>query len=169
MLPVKWKRFRMITYLHMAITALIGGYVLLRTFESLGSIRSTEDIFGLLVLFLCPSILLANSSISLYLLEKYYPAQLPGTRLYRSSRVFGFFAWIVIVLYGVATGFGLYQLIVRNRYSFQDNMQGYLIFLALIVICLSGFYILWNQVSLRKAIRRNYEVSLNSFLDDDQP
>ncbi len=23
MLPVKWKRFRMITYLHMAITALI--------------------------------------------------------------------------------------------------------------------------------------------------
>jgi DMSO reductase anchor subunit len=169
MLPIKWKRFRMVTYLHMAITTLLGGYLLFRIFESLRSIRSAEDFLGFTVLVLCPSILLTNGSISLYLLEKYYPAQLPGTRLLRSSKIFGVFAWIVVLLYAVAAGLGIYELLIKYKLTFQQRPEGYMLLAGMLVICLSGFYLLWNQVSLRKAIRRNHEASLNSFLEDDQP
>jgi hypothetical protein len=165
MLPIKWKAFRMVIYLHLASTTILGGYLLLRAFESISSYTRSEDIWGLIIVIVCTSILLANSSISLYLLEKYYPAQLPGNGPYRASRVLGFFAWIVALLYAAGSGYGFYQL---NKYDFlQNNIQGLLVFFSMGVISLSGFYLLWNQVSLRKVIRRNHEASLNSFLEED--
>jgi formate-dependent nitrite reductase membrane component NrfD len=167
MLPIKWKAFRMVIYLHLASTTILGAYTLLRTFESISSYTRSEDIWGIIIVIVCTSILLGNSSVSLYLLEKYYPTQLPGNGLYRASRTLGFFAWIVALLYAVGSGYGFYQL---TKYDFwQNNMQGVLVFFAMGVISLSGFYLLWNQVSLRKIIRRNHEASINSFLEEDQP
>jgi len=151
----------------MALTVMLGAIAIQAIFSSLRYIYNVEDILGSLLLILCPTILLTNSGINMYLLEKFYPDYQPGKKLRRFSNVLFIFTIIVTILaLGLAiTGF--HEMLSKRNKS--QNTMVYLLAAAIGVIGITGCIILWNQVSLRKAIRRNYEASMNKFLENDQP
>lgn len=165
MLPLPWKIFRVASYLHMTSAVVIGA-IGLQMILDIG-MHSMEDILGASLLLLGPAILLANSSLNVYLLEKFYPDRVPGKKLRRFSVLLFLLSLLVLLTAIALAATAFYQLALKRHYTFQQNILGYLIATDLAVMGLTGCYILWAQVSLRKALRRNYEVSVNSFLDSD--
>lgn len=167
MLPLKWKIFRIVSYLHMTCTLAMGTLALYTIFTAGIRFNSTEDILGVLILILCPTILLANSSVNIYLLEKFYPDRLFGKKLYRFSVLLFILSLVVVIAVVLLTIAGFSETLSRKNYTFRDRLMIYLTLSAFTVIGLTGLYIIVSQVSLRRAIRRNHEASLNSFLDSD--
>lgn len=168
MLSFNWKIFRIVSYLHMTCTLVIGAFMIYILFSTPFKMNSTEDVLVVLTLILCPSILLANSSINIYLLERFYPDKPPGKKLHRFSVILFILSLVVTIIAAALAVTGFYELAAQKNFNFQQQLIGYLTISTIAVIGLTGFYILWNQVSLRKRIRRNYEASLNNFLDSDQ-
>lgn len=170
MLPLKWKIFRIVSYLHMTSTIIVGASMLYFMLSEVSiSASSTEDAIGLIILILTTTALLANSSVNMYLLERFYPDKQPGKQLGNFSRVL-FILCIPISLFVLGTaGLLLNELISQKHTDLSQNLPGYAATIVMTIIGVTGFYILWIQVSLRKAIRRNYEASINKFLESDQP
>lgn len=167
MLPLKWKIFRIISYLHMVCTLGMGTFALYSIFNSRIRFHSAEDVLSVLIFIFCPSILLANSSINIYLLERFYPDRLSGKKLQRFSVLLFILSLLVVIAVVLLTIAGFSESLSGKNYTFR---QGFMVFLTLsgfAVIGVTGLYIIVGQVSLRRTIRRNQEAALNSFLNDD--
>ena len=136
--------------------------------ESRFNFRSFEDVAALILLILFPTILLANSSVNILILERYYPDRVPGKRLRGFSIALFILALLSIVAAVTGAIAAFVALLSRESGSMGRDLIGYLVAAAIALIGLTGMYILWFQVSLRKAIRRNHEMALDSFLDDEE-
>lgn len=169
MLSLKWKIFRIVSYLHMVLTVMLGAIAIQAIVSSWKYINEAEDILGVSLALLCPTTLLANSGINMYLLEKFYPGHQPGRKLRRFSNVLFILTIIVTISALALAGTAFSDMLSKRNRGIQQNMMLYLIATAIAVIGITGCIILWQQVSLRKAIRRNYEASMNKFLEIDQP
>lgn len=167
MLPLKWKIFRVVTYLHMTCTAVLAAAAILSILELGLNFYSWESLIALIVILIIPLVLLANSSINILLLERYYPDRLPGKALGRFSNTL-FFASIVVVLFlVVGMVMFLYEMLAAKDMRRESGFL--MLYIATIcVIGLTGCYILWAQVSLRKALRRNHHSTINNFLASDE-
>jgi phosphoglycerol transferase MdoB-like AlkP superfamily enzyme len=144
-------------------------YSLYQFFNWGGNSYSWYNILSGLAWVLIASTLIANSSINLYLLERFYPARQPGKKLRIASIILFIVSLLLVILLliGVAAIF-IEVTTTKTTFSFQQKLIRNLVLAVFSAIPLTGCYVLWNQVSLRKAIRRNYEASLNNFLDSDQ-
>jgi uncharacterized membrane protein len=153
----------------MTLALMLGICALYAFMENGKRINSTGDILAIFFCILFSSTLLCNSSINIYLLEKFFLDWLPGKKLRIFSIILFVLASISIlfIMIGAVTIFS--ELSSKRHDNSLQYIMGFLIALAIAAIGITGCYILWNQISLRKAIRRNYEASLNNFLDSDQP
>lgn len=167
MLPLKWRIFRVISYLHMVLALVMGVYTLYMVLSNSIRIRSTDDILAVSFLVIFSASLLGNSSINLYLLEKFFPDKVPGKKIRIFSGILYVLSSIAILFVLIGVVSIVYDISSKKyTYSFQYVMM-YLVVSAIAILGLTGCYILWVQVSLRKSIRRNYEASLNNFLAGD--
>ena len=172
MMPVlKWKMFRMVSYLHLTCTLVLSVITLDMIIDDFPRGKSNANWFAISIFLVSSPSLLSNSSINIYLLERYYPDKLPGKRLRTFSVILFILSLLVVILTtGLTVAAIFYELNRSSRIQpFKQRFLGYGIAATLAVISLTGFYILWNQVSLRKAIRRNYQASMDNFLVSDQP
>ncbi len=135
----------------MTCTMGIGVYATYMLIKVPFRINSADDAFGVLILMLCPSILLANSSINIYTLERFYPDRLPGKKLYRFSIVLFILSLLVTITVAAVTVAGFYELTSQRGFELRQNLMANLLLCALAVISLTGCHILWNRVSLRKS------------------
>lgn len=155
------------SYLHMICTIVMGVFALYSVFTAGIRMNSTEDIIGVSALILCPSILLANSSVNIYLLERFYPDRLFGKKINRFSILLFILSLLVVTAVLLVTIAGFSETLSRQDYTSGQSLMISLILATFSVIGLTGLYIVVVQVSLRKAIRRNHEASLNRFLDSE--
>lgn len=167
MLPLKWKIFRVVTYLHMMITAVLAAIAIVAMAETRMRFQSLEDLLIVLIIFLIPATLLSNSSINILLLERYYPDRLPGKVLIR-------FSYVLFILSAIIVAGTLLLAAAAITDVFFDDSGAtntpatLLLTLAIAAIGLTGCYILWAQVLLRKALRRNHDSAINNFLVSDE-
>lgn len=166
MLPIRWKIFRVLSYVHMAITALITALGVVAIFGPGFSVRSVEQVVVLFLMLLAPVSLLANSSVNILLLERYYPDRLPGKTLRRFSVVLFILTLLSVLFVLLIAAVGLVDTLSQT--SEQRDIFSLLAAAATAVIGLTGAYVLWFQVSLRKAIRRNHELVFDNFLKAEE-
>ena len=166
MLPVRWKIFRVVSYIHMTFTAVITALGVAAIFGTSFNYRSFEQIIVLFLLFLVPVSLLANSSINLFLLDRYFPDRLPGKALRRFSVILFILALLSDLAVLLVAIFGFADELSRS--SDQLDVVGIVAASAIAAIGLTGAYILWLQVSLRKLIRRNHELVFDNFLEPEE-
>lgn len=167
MLPLKWKIFRIMIYLHMTGTAFLAVVAIAGILQSGIRSFSIENLLMSLLFMCVPIVLLSNSSINLLLLERYYPHRLPGKVLVRFNNTFFVLSTVIVLLLLVSTAGVFIEFFSednRGRYSTFSTLYA----LTLAVITLTGGYIVWCQVNLRRTIRRNHDATINNFLTDDE-
>lgn len=166
MLPIRWKIFRVLCYVHMATTTLIAALGAIAIFDSGFNFRSFEQVVIIFLVLLIPVSLLANGSINLLLLERYFPDRLPGKSLRRWS-VLLFILTLLSVLFLLLMAVAGFTDIFSQP-STQQDIYNILAASAIAIIGLTGVYVLWFQVSLRKLIRRNHELVFDNFLEPEE-
>jgi hypothetical protein len=163
-LPVKWKIFRIANYLHIAGVATMGLYILYAFTSSFGTV-STEDLV-FLVLFICGiGILLANSIISLHLLERCYPDKQYSNELNVASIFIIIIAFLLILLLLIAFYFGFQATFLENR---SPDLLGLILLTIIGTTIITGFYSCWLQLVLKKTLKKNYKLSVENFLNTDE-
>jgi hypothetical protein len=163
MLPLKWKIFRIICYLHIAaVTGCLLLHILFRWQMMFSDFW--EIIYNLIFISLL-AILLTNTLINTWLLDRYYPDRKPGATLN---------AWHIILLslFIIIIGFSTIGLIFLLSDIFTDESRQNrmdprtVILLALLtVMVLTGLFICYFQIILRQTLRRNYQAGIESFLN----
>ncbi|WP_315821077.1 hypothetical protein [Paraflavitalea speifideaquila] len=114
MLPLKWKIFRVFSYLHMTCTVLIAVLALAIILDTGLRFQTKDDILALLTLLFVPTILLGNSSVNLFLLEKFYPDRLPGKKLRVFSVVLFILCLLVTILALALAAIAFYEISSRK-------------------------------------------------------
>ncbi len=155
------------TYLHMTCTSILAAVAIIGVLQTGIRFFTLENILALLAVMCVPLVLLSNSSINLVLLERYYPDRLPGKVLVRFSNTLFVLSTVVVLLMLAATAsvfVNLFGAESRSRYSTFSTLYA----LSLATITLTGCYIVWCQISLRKTIRRNHDATINNFLAGDE-
>jgi hypothetical protein len=168
MLPLKWKIFRVINYLYIAVTALITIAFIVGRTRGFFYITAFEIFFSVLVL-ICMLSLIVNSSLNIFLLDRFYPSQVPGQRikgLYITCLVLNIIFYALLFLIFC---YGFYEEFIESKAYDSGNYYGVLALVALALMIGTGMYIIINQVRLRNAIRRNYNEEMDRFLEEPTP
>ena len=157
MLPLRWKIFRAVNYLHLAgIVCLIG-----LPFFTLRGARISFNLFALLFYVSCV-LLLINSCLNLFLLERCYPDKLPNKGWHATIITVLVLVIVVLSLLLILFVYGFFEEFFHERQGW--NSTGKKILLLLAFILSTGIYLCRRQISLRRAIRRNYERGWDNFL-----
>ena len=168
MLPPKWKIYRVLNYLMiLSVIAII--YIQLDSIlNDLNGRRSsiTNQVFMVLTLIGFAS-LIVNSSLNLHFINKYYPNQLPEKWM-RNLSIILFIPTLAMVALFIITAAAAFLDEEGYSWSSRPMKQQIAITSVLILIC-SGIYILWNQLALRKILKRNYKATLENFLEEEKP
>lgn len=167
MMPVKWKLFRLMSFLHMICTAAVAVTVIVSLTNARINFRRWDDVLLLFLTLLMPAILLANSSINILLLERYYPERLPDKKLRRFSRVLFGLSVVVIILAVIGAVASISALVDAQRYRGSRDVIALLFSGIVTTIAVTGCYILYFQLHLRKTIARNHAAALENFLADE--
>ena len=111
--------------------------------------------------------LIVNSSLNLHFIHRYYPNQLPEKWMRNLSGILWIPALAMVALFIIAMVINLTD---EKGYPWNSRpMRQKIGIICIWVLVSSGVYILWNQVSLRKALRRNYQLSIENFLNPVEP
>jgi hypothetical protein len=163
MLPLKWKIFRIICYLHIAA---VTGFLLLHFLFNWRVMFSDfwEFIYNLILLSVM-AVLLANTLINTWLLDRYYPDRKPGSTL-NTWHIILLILFIIIISF-CATGlfFLLYDIFTGKELRDQRSARSLMLLILLTVMVLTGIFICYFQIILRKTLRRNYQTGIESFLN----
>jgi hypothetical protein len=141
------------------------GFVLHLFNTAAGATFRPLDYLLLPLMTLALATLITNSAINLNLLTKYYPNHLPSRKLQRAGVVLFILTLLIIVL---NTILAVTLWIQIWGPAMVGNTRILMIVGIVTGVSLTGIYILWNQVSLRKMLRRNYEISMETFLSEEQ-
>lgn len=161
-LPVKLAIFRILNYLHAAgAIGVLGLFI----YEFDNMIFDSGIAVLLFILFILGFlVVITNAGINLLLLERYYPATMPGKKL----SLWGNFLFGGTILFCVI----LSILFTLSIYSFYIR-RGQLMTVDVLatafigVMLVSAIPVLWWQVSLQKTIRGNYENDIERFLQKE--
>jgi SNF family Na+-dependent transporter len=168
MQPPKWKIFRFLNYLHI-LSVIVLIYVQSNSIlNDLNGNRSSTTIQVFMVLTLIGlASLIVNSSLNLHFIHRYYPNHLPEKWMRNFSILLSIPALAMIALFIIAM---VMDFTNEERYSWTSRSMNQKIgIISIWTLVSSGIYILWNQVSLRKALRHNYRLSIENFLDPEKP
>jgi hypothetical protein len=158
-MPAKWKIFRATVYLFIASVMAMGlipffvfGYFTFRVrFDS-----------GFLVFFAGLILLMAQGGICLYLVDRCYPDREPTRGINgTASTLFIITILLLLLLFGLFV-LGFLDEFFRGRVHW--NSPGIKVLVILLLLLLTGTSICWQEVTLRKTIRKNYDKALDSFL-----
>lgn len=155
------------SFLHMICTAAVAVTVIVALTNARINFRRWDDVLLLLLTLLLPAILLANSSINILLLERYYPERLPDKKLRRFSRVLFGLTTVIVVLAIIGAIASIVALAESRRYRLDRDLVALFFSGIVTTIAVTGCYILYFQLHLRKTIARNHAASLDNFLADD--
>ena len=165
MLPLKWKIFRVICYVHIAAVMGSVAIFLIQSWDRL--CFDCWDFLYISIFFLMLGVLISNALLNTWMLERYYPARKPGSSL----NTWNIILLILFMLVIAFTTFGLAMIfndVLNDEKPLDDNRLK--LFLGLYcLVSLTGLPICFFQVSLRRTIRRNYHAGIDSFLDSDTP
>lgn len=163
MLPTKWKIFRALNFVHIATVTIWLITILYQNWTRLDDL--VHDWSFVLFALLFPIILIANGLFNANLLEKFYPDQLPGVRFLTLHKVlyFIFLGVVGCCIYGSI--FLYYELFSHEPYRERMNAEAVFYILLVTAATATGIPITYFQVSLRKTIRRNFNLSMDRFLD----
>lgn len=165
-MPLKWKIFRIGNYVHLLCLVIFIPLVI----AAYSTSYEAEVIVVYWVAFITIAILMANSIINLVILEKYYPEKLPGKKLVISSKILLGFTLLLLLLMAISAGFAFYEEFIAGPVDEEDTYHVVkTLLLVYMLAIITGVYISWLQVALRKTIRRNFEMGIASFLNDDNP
>lgn len=167
-MPVKWKIFRVISYLHIAAAMAILLFLIYATWEI--RLNSLNDVLTFSLFILLALIYVANSLINLFLLERYYPDQRPGKTLHIWNWIFYV---LFIILLGLSIVVAYFTTMEMMRFASQYgrySMHRQLMLVAILwAICLTGIPITIYQPVLRNAILHNYRKTMDSFFAPENP
>lgn len=159
-MPLKWKFFVVLNWAIVALHVFLIGLVVI-------SIQwHQEEITSILMIIftILLAVLLVNCINNLHLIQKYYPQKMPVRRFVVYSKiVFGVsVAALAIFLFVIAIG-------IYDEFSDppdkNDEGVGKITLIIFGVIILANLYACWNQVVLRKTLRRNFQLELDNFLN----
>jgi hypothetical protein len=171
MLPRKWKIFRIVSYLHLTAIVLLAVIAFLGLSKNTGlALNSLEDVIGVTLMIMIPTVLIINCIINLALLDKNYPAIIPGsTHRIMSSIFFSLtvLMLIVLVLFSAAIIVTIFH-VWHKQAGTARKWPFYILLGAVVLVYLTGIYVIWNQVSLRKALRRNHRLTMENFLEPEE-
>lgn len=161
-MPLKWKIFRIVNYLQ-TVAAL--GFALFIFWES--NLRFEEDIEVPVILFLCLAVFIANNALNLWWLEKGYPDRYPGRRLSHASSILFALSLVDTLLAILMLYFLLNDLFGPNGdlASAHPDRSAIIALVLISTLCVTGIYVLWNQVVLRRSIRRYQKERFEHFLE----
>jgi hypothetical protein len=166
MLPRKWKIFRIVSYLHLTVTLLLAVLLYYSLFQGgLPRVRSLLDLLGISLTVICPGALIINCILNITLLDKYYPNNIPGKRHRVWSRVLFVMALLSLLTLSFLTTASIVSWTETRDHNLRRMWPLYVFLLSAFVIVSTGFYTLWNQVSLRKMLRRNHQATMENFLE----
>ena len=162
-LPAKWRIFRIANYLHMAGVASFGLLIiyLISTF----GLKTLEDFLFLLLFAACIACLLANTIISLHFLERCYPDKQYSITLSVISVFILVLSCLVIISMTILFCYGFYASFFERR---KPDLFGILLLVVLFSTIISGIYICWFQVVLKKLLKKNYRLALENFLNTEE-
>jgi hypothetical protein len=155
MLTTRWKIFRVLNYLH--IFCLIGIVVVL---------WNNTFVHRLLdwLTFIWFAFVIGNSSLNIHLMNRYYPGHLPENWMRNLSTILFIPTLALIVVYGILVVFILVDPEERTR---ERTTRQLIALTGVLIVIGTGIYILWNQVVLRKELKRNYKAAMEHFLEEE--
>lgn len=160
-LPLQWKIFRIANYVHLSG---LMGILLLTAYSFFSSnIRNAGDWLIFFAFTAGFSILITNCIINWYLLDRCYPDKHPSRRLLVTAIVIFILSLLGIGFFIFAFSYGVYEMNKRERINFE----GIFLLCVFSILIITGVYICWQQVALKKIIRRNYQQTLDNFLTAD--
>ena len=163
-LPIKWKIFRVVNFLHL-LGVVFMLLLVLYSFITFSYNTSSTEILVLALFITGGATLLANCICNHHLLEKVYPDK-------QVSKSFSVFSIIILVLTCIILLFltitlSTFFYISYNNRSVSVTTLGKMILSVLLAIMITGFYTCIFQVVLRVTIRRNYKRIIDNFLNID--
>jgi hypothetical protein len=165
MLPLKWKIFRVICYVHIAAVTGSVAIFLIQSWNRL--CFDCRDFLYTSIFLLMLAVLISNALLNTWMLERFYPARKPGPSL----NAWNIILLILFMLSIAFTTFGLAMIfidVLNDEKPLADNRLK--LFLGTYcLVSLTGLPICFFQVSLRRTIHRNYNAGIDSFLESDNP
>lgn len=162
MLPLKWKIFRVICFVHSAAIVFMTAMNIVFNWG-----RIFKDIEGslsfLLFLFML-SILLANTFFNTWLLERCYPDRRPG-RASNTWHTILFILFIIIISFFTIAFFAIFFDFLDDKNKYERDSRSSLFWVLIGIISFTGLSICYFQISLRRTIRRNYQRGFDNFLN----
>jgi hypothetical protein len=163
MLPLKWKIFRVVCFLHIAavlscltwIFIINGRYI----FSGLYNFLEFLLVFSILLL------LLANTFIDTWLLERYYPDRRPGRALNIWHTILFILYIPIVCLFTIGCFAMFFDIFLDDNKSEAMIQRGVLSWAVVVVISFTGLSICYFQISLRRTLRRNYQRQFDNFLN----
>lgn len=163
MLPLKWKIFRLVCYLHIA--AVFSCLALVLIINGRFIFSGVTNFLEFLLIFSVLTVLLSNSFINTWLLERYYPDRWPGRAL-NIWHITLFIAFVIIIcLFTIGCFAIFFDVMLGENKNVAINQRSIISMIVFGIITLTGLSICYFQVSLRKTIRRNYQREIDSFLN----
>jgi hypothetical protein len=164
-MPLKWKIFRVANYL-LLITAL--AITVFVTYYFWGeSTWAADEIFYFFLFVAGGIVLMANYSLNIYQLERYYPAEEPTEHVQVLIAIVLFVSCLVISLITILWCTELFGVLNGPVYDEPVFTRARIVALAFGMILLVAYYVLWMQVALRKTIRRNHIAVYTKFLESN--
>ena len=161
-LPVLWKVFRIVNFLHLLGVVFL---LLLFTYSFMSfSDNSTSTDYQIFLLFVAGGVVLLTNCICNYtLLEKIYPDK-PITKKFSAfSLIVLIIAFIILLLLSITFVTVVYPAL-KSR---PVNLWGKLVFFVLVAVIVTGYYSCLFQLMLKKNIRRNHKRTIDTFLNSD--
>lgn len=162
MLPLKWKIFRLVCYVHIAGVCFSLALSIIYNWSRMFS--NAYNFLNFLLFFSFMSVLLANTFINTWLLERYYPDRRPGRAL-NIWHIILFILFIIIICLLTIASFAQFFDLFFDENKDEISQSSLMYWMLLALIAFTGLSICYFQISLRRTLRRNHQREIDSFLN----
>ena len=159
----KWIFFRVINYIQIVVAVFIIVLIIIGTLTS--GFTGAADVFLFILPMLTFGTFIANGLSNLYLIEKFYPNQLPSKATSRFNMVTYILLIIFSLLLIIATFADFFTTDIEN----SDNTFPLLSQVVFGFLGLTSIPIWFLQMQLRATLKRNYYMAFDEFLETDNP
>jgi hypothetical protein len=158
----KWIFFRVINYLHIVI----GLFIIVMSIISNWPLRfvGVAEFFGFLLAMLGFGIFVANGLSNLYLVERFFPDQLPPG----SASRFNMLTYILLIIFSSLLIILVFALLFSSLDDAGTENAFPLVAWIFLVSLVSTSIPLWFlQPNLRSTLKKNYYTNFDQFLEND--
>jgi hypothetical protein len=159
----KWIIFRILNYIHVVV----GFFVVL--FAVVGNwplhFSGIEEVLGFLLAVIAFGIFVANGLSNLYLVEKFYPDQLPP----RTTSRFNLTMYVLMIIVSSVLTIAMFAILFQAFDSYDSDITFSIVALVILGSLVVTSIPLWFlQAGLRSTLKRNYYTTFDQFLENDE-